>query len=352
MVGNLKQTPVDPNTADRDFWNRYHEMRRMQQQETHPDDPIVPPDLEEQLMRRDDPFRIKHRYEMSRDGVMQGWLYCESVTPGTPEYESNKQFFEADIYVHPDHRRQRIATSWLPLVANLMDRHGCTMLDMYAELESGRDFLRWIGAEPKLTEIENRLKLADVDWTMVERWVAEGPERSPQTKLEIYDGKIPESMWEEFAPQYTALINTVPFEELDHGDVVVTPQQMHEWYTRMELRGDVQHTVLAREPDGSISGINDLEWAPYRRTIIHQQLTAVHPKARGRGLGKWIKAANLLRIRSLYPDAQWISTENAGSNAPMLAINKKLGFKQYRVGSSYQLSRERLAARLKELGVG
>jgi hypothetical protein len=69
-------------------------------------------------------------------------------------------------------------------------------------------------------------------------------------------------------------------------------------------------------------------------------------------LGKWIKAANLLRIRSLYPDAQWISTENAGSNAPMLAINKKLGFKQYRVGSSYQLSRERLAARLKELGVG
>lgn len=301
-------------------------------------------------MQRDDPFRIKHRYEVSRDGAVLSWLSCESVKPGTPEYESNKQFFEADIFVDPKHRRQRIATSWFPLVTQLMDRHGCTVLNLYSELDSGHEFLKWLGAEPKLTEIENRLKLADVDWTMVERWAAEGPARSPQTKLEIYDGKIPESMWDEFAPQYSALINTIPWEDMDHGEIIITPEMMREWYTRMEMRGDLQHSVVAREADGSISGINDLEWAPYRRTIIHQQLTAVHPKARGRGLGKWIKAANLLRIRDLYPDAQWISTENAGSNAPMLAINRQLGFKQYRVGTEYQISRERLGALLKELG--
>jgi GNAT superfamily N-acetyltransferase len=351
MVGDLKQTPIEPKTADRASWSRYHELSRLRHQETRPDDPMVPPDLEEQLMKRDDPFRIRHRYEVSRDGVMLSSLYCESVTPGTPEYESNKQFFEADIYVRADDRRQRIGTSWLPLVTKLMDRHGCTMLGMYAELESGREFLRWIGAEPKLTEIENRLKLADLDWAMVEGWAAEGPARSPQTKLEIYDGKIPESMWEAFAPQYSALINTVPWEELDHGDVVVTPDQMREWYSRMEITGDLQHSVIAREPDGSISGMTDVGWAPYRRTIIQQQLTAVHPKARGRGLGKWIKAAMLLHVRELYPDAQWIATENAGSNAPMLNINRMLGFKQYRVGSQYQISRERLGARLKDLGV-
>jgi hypothetical protein len=33
----------------------------------------------------------------------------------------------------------------------------------------------------------------------------------------------------------------------------------------------------------------------------------------------------------------------------MLAINTKMGFKQFRVGSEYQISRDRLAARLKEL---
>lgn len=351
MVGDLRQTPVDPATADSAFWTRYHELRRLQQQETRPDDPLVPDDLEEQLMKRHDPFRTKHRHEVSRDGVMLSWLYCEVVTPGTPEYESNKKFFEADIYVRPDHRRQRVATSWLSLLAQLMDRHECTVLNLYAELESGREFLTWIGAEPKLTEIENRLKLADLDWAMVERWSEEGPLRSPQSKLEIYDDHIPEPMWEEFAPQLSALINTVPWEDMDHGDVVVTPDQMREWRSRMEIRGDRQHTVIVREPDRSISGMTDIEWAPYRRTIIQQQLTAVHPNARGRGLGKWIKAAMLLRIRALYPDAQWVATENAVSNAPMLAINRKLGFKQYRVGTQYQISRERLAARLKKLGL-
>jgi GNAT superfamily N-acetyltransferase len=233
-----------------------------------------------------------------------------------------------------------------------MDRHGCTVLNLHGELEPAHEFLKWIGAEPKLTEIENRLKLADLDWDMVERWAAEGPVRSPQTKLEIYDGKIPESKWAEFAPQYSALINTIPFEQMEHGEIKITPEMFREWYAQMEMRGELQHSVVAREADGSISGITDVDWAPHRRTIIHQQLTGVDPKARGRGLGKWIKAAMLLRIRELYPDAEWIATENAGSNAPMLKINRELGFQQYRVGVEYQLSREQLGARLKELGLG
>lgn len=352
MVGDLKQTPVDPKTADPGFWHRYHVLRRLRQQESRPEEALVPDELEEQLMKRDDPFHIQHRCEVARDGVMLSWLYCEVVKPGTPGYESNKQFFEAEIYVAPEHRRKRVATSWFPLVAQLMDRHGCTVLNLYTELETGHEFLKWVGAEPKLSEIENRLKLAEVDWAMVERWTAEGPARSPHSKLELYDGKIPESMWEEFAPRYSALINSVPWENMDHGDIVITPQQMREWYSRMEIKGDRQHTVLTRESDGSISGITDVDWAPYRRTIIHQQLTAVHPDARGRGLGKWIKAAMLLHIREIYPDTEWISTSNAGSNAPMLAINRKLGFKQFRVGTEYQISRVRLSSRLKELGRG
>lgn len=351
MVGAIKHSEFDPNTAKRELWRQYHELRRIREKESRPDDPVVPDGTEEQLKKRHDPYRIRHRYEASGDGVMLSWLSCEAVTPGTPEYESNKQFFDADIFVRPDHRRQRIAASSLPLVVQLMDGHACTILNLSTELESGHEFLKWIGAEPKLTEIESRLKLADVDWPRIERWVAEGATRSPQTRLEIYDGKIPESMWEEFAPEYSALINTVPWEEMAHGDEVVTPEQMREWYSRMEIRGDLQHTVIAREHDGSIAGMTDVEWAPYRRTIIQQQLTAVHPDARGRGVGKWIKAKMLLRIRELYPDAEWVSTENAGSNAPMLAINRKMGFKKYRSGTQYQVSRERLAARLKELGI-
>ena len=338
----MQARPVDPNVADRDFWNRYHEFRRVRQEESQPDEPLIPDELEEQLMKRQDPFQIKHRFEVSRDGVMLSWLSCDAIAPASPEYETNKQFLEADIYVRPSHRRQRIGASWVPAIVESMDRLGSTILSMPAEAESGHAFLRWLGAEPKLKEIHNRLNLVEVDWDMVERWAAEGPARSPATRLEIYDGSLPEAMWAEFAPQYTALINTIPFEGLEHGEIVLTPAQLREFIERQKMLGERRHTMLTREPDRSMSGITDVDWAPHRPGIIHQELTAVRPDARGRGVGKWIKAAMLLHLRELYPDARWISTENAGSNAPMLAINTRLGFKPHKEVVWYQVGRDAL----------
>jgi GNAT superfamily N-acetyltransferase len=234
-------------------------------------------------------------------------------------------------------------------MVELMDRHGCTVLGIGTEEEAGHAFLRWLGAEPKLSGAENRLRLADVDWAMVRRWVDEGGRRSPHTRLEVHDAPMSDDVLKDFAPQLSVMLNTIPFEELDHGDIIVTPAQIREWEARMAMSGEVVHTLLTREPDGEISSITDVNWAPYRPTIIHQQFTGVLPSARGRGLGKWIKAAMLLHLREVHPEAEWISTDNAGSNAPMLGINKKLGFRQYRAATEYQVTRDAIAAKLEAL---
>jgi mycothiol synthase len=197
--------------------------------------------------------------------------------------------------------------------------------------------------------VENRLRLADVDWGMVRRWRDEGAKRSPSTRLEMYDGRIPEAIWEDYSNQLTSLLNTMPFDDLDHGEIVVTPEHMRNWYEQMDIDGSQHHVILTREPDGVISGMTDLSWVPHHPKLLRQQFTGVRPSDRGRGLGKWIKAAMLVHVHELYPDARWIGTHNAGSNAPMLAINEQLGFKQYRAVTDYQISRERLAARAQEL---
>jgi len=343
--------PVEVNTetAGPDFWARFHPYRRLRHSETHPDDPPEPNDKVEANLKRPDPFEFKHRYEISRDGQMLSWFTASAAKPSNPEYESSKHLIWANWSVHRDHRRQGMGRSWIPLVLELMERHHSTTLSVGSDEDSGHAFLKWLGAEAKLTGAENRLQFAEVDWDMVRRWAEEGPRRSPNTRLMVYDGHLPRELWEEYCPQLSSMLNTMPWEQLDHGDIVVTPAIMEEWYARMDLAGESHHVMFTREPDGTISGITDMFYAPYNPQMIGQAFTGVRPDERGRGLGKWLKAAMLLHVRELYPDLVRVTTDNAASNAPMLAINKRLGFKQYRAGSDYQISRDRLQARAREL---
>ena len=346
MVKDLVPAAVDANSASADFWRRYHAFRRARHLETRPDDPLRPDDVVEAAMRAERRFEIQYRYEIARDGELLSWFGCSTIKPGAPGYESNRHLMSAGVEVRADHRRRGIGRSWLPLVVELMDRHGCTVLGMDAEEESGHAFLKWLGAEARLWGAESRLQLAEVDWAMVDSWIAEGEARSPQTRLEIYEDPLPEAMWEEYSAQLSSLLNTIPFEQLDHGEIVITPAQMREWYERMASVGEESHTVIAREADGLISAMTDVTWAAHTPEVVHQQFTGVRPEARGRGIGKWIKAAMLRKVHELHPEARWITTDNATSNDPMLKINHALGFRRHRVGAAYQISREDLARKI------
>jgi mycothiol synthase len=345
VVGELRPARFDPSVASRDEWRRFHELRRVKHAEMRPDDPVEPDDVVEGRMKKTDSFDRRHWFWISRGELAVSTFGCEHTAPGSPEHETNKHLMWGEIYVRPEERRKRIGSSWLPVIVDLMQEQGCTVLGLGADREAAHAFLRWVGAEPKLEEIESRLKLAEVDWSMMEHWIEEGARRSPQTKLEIYDGPLPEALWPDFAKQRSALLNTIPFDGLEIGEIIITPERIREHQERVALEGVVEHEILTRESDGTISGMTDVSWAPYRRTHIEQQFTGVRPDARGRGLGKWIKAAMVMRVRELYPDAEWIATGNAGSNAPMLKINRAMGFKPYRTAVDYQVGIERLRER-------
>ncbi|HET9410457.1 MAG TPA: hypothetical protein VFO75_01115 [Candidatus Dormibacteraeota bacterium] len=338
--------PVDANSASPEFWARYHAFRRARHLERRPEDPIVPDEAEEARMKRPHEFEIQYRYELARDGHMLSSFFCSTAKPGVPGYATNRHLMGADWEVAREHRRRRIGASWLPLVLELMERHGCTTLTLDTYEESGRAFLEWLGAEKKFDDRESRLQLGEVDWEMVARWIEEGAARNPDTRLEIYDGRIPQAMWEDYTKQLSRVLNTVPMENLDHGEVVITPAMMAEWYDGSEAAGDTVHLVLTREPDGSISALTDVKWPAHTPDVVWQQFTGVTPEARGRGLGKWIKAAMLEHVHRLHPEALWVSTNNAGSNAAMLGINTALGFRLHRWGAAYQISRDDLARKI------
>ena len=349
MANDLIPREVDLNSAGEDFWRRYHVFRRARHDEVRPNDPIFPDDVERMRVLSDQTFEINHAFEVVDGGRMVSWFRSAVTKPGAPGYEANGDYLWCTFSVLAPYRRRGIGRSHLPLLLKVMERDGCRTVTIESEEDSGHAFLRWLGAEKKMEGAENRLHIPDVDWPMMRRWIDDGEKRSPEAKLEVYDDHIPEAMLEEFAPMLAALLNTMPWDDLDHGPIVVTPELLRHDYERMDRAGAKHHTALTREPDGVISGMTDITWAPHRPTFLQQLFTGVRPDARGRGIGKWLKAYILDRMHQLYPEAEWIATGNADSNGPMLAINKKMGFKRHRWGAEYQISRDKLAERVQAL---
>jgi RimJ/RimL family protein N-acetyltransferase len=81
---------------------------------------------------------------------------------------------------------------------------------------------------------------------------------------------------------------------------------------------------------------------------MHQRLTAVARRWRGKGLAKGVKAAMLQLVRERHPEVALAVTHNAEVNAPMLAINRRLGFAAHRHDGLYQIGTESLRTFLQE----
>ncbi|MDV6373082.1 GNAT family N-acetyltransferase [Deinococcus arenicola] len=81
--------------------------------------------------------------------------------------------------------------------------------------------------------------------------------------------------------------------------------------------------VLARGPGGEWLGITAMV-SIFGGAMAYNELTAMHPSARGRGLALPLKLEAVRRARAAGMGR--MRTNNHSQNAPMLAVNRRLGF--------------------------
>jgi RimJ/RimL family protein N-acetyltransferase len=106
----------------------------------------------------------------------------------------------------------------------------------------------------------------------------------------------------------------------------------------MHTKGARIWTLVAREDaTGELAGYTALFFPKHRPWQAQQGDTGVDPAHRNKGLGRWLKAANLLRLLDERPEAQVVDTDNADSNEPMLNINMALGFRPLAMTEMVQL---------------
>ncbi len=254
----------------------------------------------------------------------------------------------AEISVLPGRRREGLGRMLLDRTADVAQRRGLRLVTgrTRENVPSGAAFCRRFGAERAIAMEENRLDLRAIDRDLVTAWRSDGPVRAPGYALLFVDGPTPPELADR-AAEVMGVMNTAPRENLDVGDVPVTADLMGQYEQAAAAAGHGQWAYYAvEEASGRFVGLTSIGIRPATPDRVQVGDTAVDPQHRGRGLGKWLKAAITQRILDELPEVRWVITWNAGSNDAMLAINRQLGFRAAAIVTTWQLPTASLLDRL------
>lgn len=96
-------------------------------------------------------------------------------------------------------------------------------------------------------------------------------------------------------------------------------------------------TAVVHVASGAVAGVSDIGINQRRPEVSYQWSTIVDPDHRGHGLGLVLKTHNHRHLLATCPEARWINTWNASTNAHMVPINDRLGFRVAERWSEWQL---------------
>ena len=336
--------PFDITNASDEDWAIYFRFHCKANEELFPEEPTQDEGTTRTYMTGTTLFNDVNAYivvRKDRPAEAIGWLRCTSIKEDAPSYPGNEDRCRIHMTVLDKYRKKGIGRKLFKMAYDHALEHNKTKLTGNLLNEASRNIIRRIGGNEALSIRVSHLNMTDVDWKLMEQWVHEGPQRSPTANLEFHLS-IPDSIIEHYSDVYTEVLNQAPRDELTSGDEVFTPEKFRKYEEQTKKIGGTWLAAIAKEQDGEIMGLTDIGYNPSTPTMVFQYLTGVQEEFRGRGLGKWLKGAMLLKIRNEYPNVEVISTGNATSNKPMLAINERMGFRLIREVYAYEVELQKV----------
>ena len=329
----------DPNGITREDWNKIHEYR-MERHHENPDDSILSDEVYEKAILQDyknDSIYIR-RYLIidSQKSKQIGYMTILASSEKDPSYEMNKSLLYFNLAILKDFRKKGIATKSMEYLLDFAKKHNSMLAQTRSSEEDGFKFLKKIGANLARSEKEARLQMKDVDWDMIKRWVSEAKLLNPNTKIVRFT-RVPDEIIDQYSKVCTETFNQMPMDNLEQNAMIITPEFLRNNEKEFNELGSTINSLITVEQDNQISAMTEMVYNPEKKTMISQHLTGVRNKYRGRKLGKWIKGLMLLDMKEKYPEVTIATTTTADSNASMLSINNRLGYKPFKESVTAQI---------------
>jgi GNAT superfamily N-acetyltransferase len=316
--------------------NLYNAVNR----ETRPDDPPRPVDY-----FRNHFITLAQASEFHR----RFWLaetpreVVGSLTASRRRTGGNEHVLHLELLVRPDARRRGTATALVREAAAFARAHDQTVLiglvtghEPLRERPGGR-FLSVLGGRPGLAHRIYRLELDAIDVDMLRSWAREGAERSPDVEAVWKLGPFEPGELEAVSRIMRAM-NSAPRGDLKTGPTNYTPESVAQRDRITFAEGFERTALFLRDRrTRALLGYTMMLVDPHDERLLRQADTAVDPAARGRGLGKWLKAAMLLRALRDHPTRSEVRTGTADDNLAMLDINRRIGFRPWLAHSVWQV---------------
>lgn len=100
--------------------------------------------------------------------------------------------------------------------------------------------------------------------------------------------------------------------------------------------------AVAHSPSDEVVGATVTTVSSGEAGVAEQHDTAVLPGQRGDGLARWMKARQALRLHELFPRVESVTVTVNQQNAPMLAVNRAVGYRLLRERLLVEVSTHRL----------
>lgn len=296
-----------------------------------PDEPPLPKARQIADWRHVSSYERVLRWTLRQGGELVG------VGVATFDLEQNLENAYAKVHIRPDHRGRGLGRSLARPVLDRLDESGRRRLATTVVAGSPTEaLLDRLGLRPAYRDERSRLLLQQVDLALMRQWIERAGERASGYDLMTLVAPFPEEVVDKYC-RLQFQMNTAPREAFEEDDEVLTPSEWRDTEEKAKATGIVLNTLVAvHRPTGEFVGSTTVHTDLLQPDQAWQWETVVHPGHRNRGLGRWLKAAMLLRILDEYPQVERIDTWNAGSNQPMLAINRAMGFRTILVHNVWQ----------------